>query len=119
MGPYVSTDRRHSDDFLPLHPEAFRILTVLHDRALHGYAIVKELERDAGRPGPVMPANLYRRLRSLLSDGLLVETEAPDDAGSDGRRRYFAVSALGREVARAEARRMEGLLREARGVLES
>ena len=114
----MTPERRQPDEFLPLHPEAFRILTVLHDRDLHGYAIVKELEQDPGRPGPVMPANLYRRLRTLLSDGLLVETEGPDD-DDGGRRRYFAVSALGREVARAEARRMEGLLREARGVLES
>ena len=114
----MSPDTRHPDDFLPLHPEAFRILTVLHDQELHGYAIVKELERDPGRPGPVMPANLYRRLRTLLADGLLVETDGPDDVDAAERRRYFRVSPLGRQVARAEAERMEGLLREARAVFE-
>ena len=114
----MTPESREPDDFLPLHPEAFRILTVLHDREMHGYAIVKELERDPGRPGPVMPANLYRRLRTLLADGLLVETDGPDGEDVDERRRYFAVSSLGRAVALAEARRMEGLLREARGVLE-
>jgi len=34
--------------FLPLHPEAFRILMVLRTGERHGYAVVKELERDSG-----------------------------------------------------------------------
>lgn len=110
----MTPDSEHIHAFLPLHPEAFRILTVLHGEELHGYAIVKELERDPGRPGPVMPANLYRRLRTLLADGLLEEAEGPAGEDVDERRRYFAVTSLGRAVARAEARRMEGLLREAR-----
>lgn len=107
-------DAEHVRGFLPLHPEAFRILTVLHGQELHGYHIVKELERDPGRPGKVMPANLYRRLRTLLADGLLEETEGPAGEDVDDRRRYFAVTALGRAVALAEAGRMEALLREAR-----
>ena len=106
------------DSFLPLHPESLRILLVLRDHDLHGYAVVKELERDPGRPGRVLPANLYRRIRTLLADGLISETDGP--AGSedeDERRRYFRTSPLGERVARAEARRLEGLLAEARGVL--
>jgi len=110
----TTPDSEHAEGFLPLHPETFRILTVLHGQDLHGYAIVKELEQDAGRPGKVMPANLYRRLRTLLADGLLKETDGPAGEDVDERRRYFAVTSLGREVARAEARRMEGLLRDAR-----
>lgn len=106
------------EHFLPLHPETFRILTVLHDQELHGYAIVKELEKDSGRPGPIMPANLYRRLRTLLDQGLLVETDGPLPEDDDQRRRYFRVSALGRAVARAEARRMEELLEGARSMLQ-
>lgn len=109
----MTPDSEYVHGFLPLHPEAFRILTVLHGQELHGYAIVKELEQDPGRPGKVMPANLYRRLRTLLADGLLEETEGPAGDDVDERRRYFAVTTLGREVARAEARRMEGLLRDA------
>jgi DNA-binding PadR family transcriptional regulator len=109
-------DPEHVEGFLPLHPEAFRILTVLHGEELHGYAIVKALEQDPGRPGKVMPANLYRRLRTLLAGGLLEETDGPAGEDVDERRRYFAVTSLGRAVARAEARRMEGLLREAREV---
>ncbi len=103
------------DRHLPLHPEAFRILVVLRGKELHGYAIVKELERDAGRPGRVLPANLYRRIRTLSEDGLIEETEGLGEGeGEDERRRYFRVTRLGEAVARAEALRMEGLLAGAR-----
>ena len=77
--------------------------------------IVKELEKDPGRPGKVLPANLYRRIRTLQEQGLIEETEArPDPELDDERRRYFAVTNHGMEVARAEARRLESLVMGAR-----
>jgi DNA-binding PadR family transcriptional regulator len=103
---------------LPLHPEAFRILLVLRGGELHGYAIVKALERDPGRPGRVLPANLYRRIRTLAEHGLIEETDGPVEAeGEDERRRYFRVTHLGEAVARAEALRLDGLLAGARDLL--
>ncbi len=96
---------------LPLHPEVFRILVVLREGPAHGYALVKELEKDAGRPGRVLPANLYRRMRTLLEQGLIEETEvAVDPEEDDERRRYFRVTRLGETVARAEAHRLQALL---------
>lgn len=103
---------------LPLHPEAFRILLVLRTGELHGYALVKELEKDPGRPGRVLPANLYRRIRTLLEQGLIAESDRrPDPAEDDERRRYFRVTDLGERVARAEAHRLRGLLAEAQDLL--
>lgn len=102
---------------LPLHPEAFRILVTLKAGERHGYALVKELERDPGRPGRVLPANLYRRIRTLLRQGLISESQGPE--GSDERRRYFAITPLGEAVARAEAHRMQGLLIGAGDLLEA
>jgi DNA-binding PadR family transcriptional regulator len=100
-----------ASDFLPLHPEAFRILVILEAGARHGYALVKELERDPGRPGRVLPANLYRRIRTLLDQGLIEETDPPrGEEAEDERRKYFGVTPLGRDVARAEAHRMRELL---------
>lgn len=95
---------------LPLHPEAFRILLVLRDQPLHGYAIVKELERDPGRPGRVLPANLYRRVRTLAEAGLIAQVEAPADADEDERRNYYRITREGEALARAEALRLQGLL---------
>ncbi len=103
-----------TDDFLPLHPEAFRILLVLRGGAAHGYAIVKELEADPGRPGAVLPANLYRRLRTLRDDGLIEEVDPPsDERDADERRRYFGLTPLGLTVARAEAERLTALVERA------
>ena len=104
------------DAHLPLNPEAFRILLVLRGRELHGYAIVKELERDPGRPGRVLPANLYRRIRTLSENGLIEETQGLGE-GEEERRRYFRITRLGEAVARAEALRLEGLLAGARDLL--
>ena len=84
----------------------------------HGYALVKELERDPGRPGRVLPANLYRRIRTLLERGLIKESDRrPDSEMDDERRRYFRLTDLGEAVARAEARRLDSLLAGARDLL--
>lgn len=111
-------DTSDIEHHLPLHPEAFRILLVLRGQELHGYAIVKELEKDPGRPGRVLPANLYRRIRTLSEQGLIEETEGLGEGdGEDERRRYFRVTRMGEAVARAEALRLEGLLAGARDLL--
>lgn len=111
-------DNDRVDALLPLHPEAFRILVVLRGGERHGYAIVKELEKDPGRPGRVLPANLYRRIRWLLDRGLIDESEErPDPALDDERRRYFKITELGEATAHAEARRLQELLAGARDLL--
>jgi DNA-binding PadR family transcriptional regulator len=104
---------RDVDGLLPLHPLEFRILLVLLEGASHGYRIVQEIEGLEGG-GRIWPANLYRRIRDLLSKGLIEESPAPRGAEGDGRRTYVRVSALGRRVAKAEARRLEMLVADAR-----
>lgn len=107
------------DRHLPMHPDSFRILVILRGGERHGYALVKELEMDAARPGTVLPANLYRRIRTLLEQGLIEEsTQRPDPEEDDQRRRYFALTAVGEAVARAEARRLQRLLANAGDLVE-
>jgi DNA-binding PadR family transcriptional regulator len=99
---------------LPLHPLEFRILLVLLEGPTHGYRIVQEIEaREAGRAA-VYPANLYRRIRSLVAAGLVEEVAAP--AGEDPRRRYLSVTRAGHQVARAEAERLRELVADARAL---
>jgi DNA-binding PadR family transcriptional regulator len=105
-----------SDDpqaYLPLHPLEFRILLVLLEGASHGYEIVKRIEERESGWAKIYPANLYRRMRDALSRDLIQEVESPG-AETDARRRYFEVTELGRAVAREEARRLEGLVADAR-----
>jgi DNA-binding PadR family transcriptional regulator len=99
--------------FLPLHPLEFRILLVLLEGVSHGYAMVQAIEaRDPD--AAIYPANLYRRIRDLLAQGLLREADAPRGEDPEARRRYVAVTPLGRRVARAEAERLQALVVDAR-----
>ena len=103
------------DRFLPLKTLPFQILLVLQDGEKHGYAIVRRIEArdDGGRR--VAPANLYRTLRRMLSQGLIEETESRLDPDlDDERRRYFRITDLGQAVAEAEAERLERLVAAAR-----
>lgn len=96
---------------LPLHPLEFRILLALLEEERHGYDIVKEIEGRAAEGVTLYPANLYRRLRDLRDRDLLGDAEPPPgDEPGRRRRRYFRLTRFGREVARAEARRLEALL---------
>ena len=99
--------------FLPLHPLAFRVLLVLLDGPTHGYEVAREIQARE-RAGPTFyPANLYRRMRRLLADGLLEERPA-QSADDHPARRYLAVTRLGRAVARAETDRLAALVSEAK-----
>jgi DNA-binding PadR family transcriptional regulator len=99
--------------FLPLSPTVFDILLALCDEERHGYGILREVTE---RGGPALrPGTLYRALARLLEEGLIEESEArPAPDLDDERRRYYRLTDLGREVARAEARRLATVLRSAR-----
>lgn len=101
-----------AQDFLPLHPLEFRILLALLDGASFGTRIVEAVEMSEANGKKLYPANLYRRIRDLLSQGLIEDAPAPDDA--DPRRSYVRLTALGRDVAKAEAARLRDLVSDAR-----
>jgi len=65
--------------------------------------------------GSLRPGSLYRALNRLLDDGLIEELdERPDPDLDDERRRYYQLTALGRQVAEAEASRLDAQVRAAR-----
>ena len=89
---------------LPLKPADFHILLTLLDGPLHGYGIMKEVERESGGEVRLEIGSLYRLLGRLLNDGLL------EMGDGDGRRQYYSLSRLGRKVLKAEAQRLAGLV---------
>ena len=100
-------------DHIPLTPVAFEILLCLSTGEKHGYAILREIEsRTEGRLG-LYAGSLYRAMGRLVDEGLL-QTVAPPGTETDVRRRYYGVTRLGREVARAEAERLRAQLEAAR-----
>jgi len=61
-----------------------------------------------------MPANFYRTLRTMLGEGLIEESSKRKAADDDERRRYFKLTPLGQDAARAEARRLQELMADSR-----
>jgi len=103
------------DDLLPLQPATFHILMALADEDRHGYAIIQEIAARTNGSIRLSAGTLYRSLPRLLEQGLIEETDerpAPDE--DDERRRYYRITKFGKAVARAEARRLQELVRLAR-----
>jgi DNA-binding PadR family transcriptional regulator len=109
------TNKNESASFLPLTPAMFHILLALADGEKHGYAILKEVARRTDDKVKLSVGTLYGNLARLESDGLIAESSRrPKLVLDDERRRYYLLTALGRDVAVAEAERMEEALAQAR-----
>ena len=103
------------EDLLPLHKDTFHILVALSDHDRHGYSILQDIAARTGGTIKLRPSSLYSAIHRMLEDGLIEELEErPDPADDDERRRYYRITASGRKVAIAEARRLERLLADAR-----
>lgn len=90
-------------------------MLALADGELHGYALIKEVETRSGGVVTLRTGTLYTLLQRLLDEALIEETAAPASrSGEDARRRYYRLTPLGDEVLRAEARRLELLVADAR-----
>jgi len=102
---------------LPMRPVEFYILLALAEGDLHGYGIIQStLERSDGEVR-LDPGTLYRAIVRLADAGLLEESDRRDaDDLPDQRRRYYSITDTGRDIARAEAERMAGLVEDARAV---
>ena len=101
--------------FLPLTPLAFQVLLALADSERHGYGIIREVDERTDGLIRLRTGTLYTLLQRLLDEDLIETSNArPDPDEDDDRRKYYKLSALGRDVLAAEARRLESLLGEAR-----
>jgi DNA-binding PadR family transcriptional regulator len=106
--------RRDASPFLPLTPAAFHILLALADGPKHGYLILKDVEERTGGEVRLSTGTLYGLIKRFLDDELILELAAEDD-GQD-RRRPYRLTPLGRDVAAAEAARLQKLVTAARAV---
>ena len=107
--------RTDADSLLPLTPGMFQVLIALADGEKHGYAIIKEVARRTGGEIALGAGTLYAIVRRFVEEGVIAESaERPDPSLDDERRRYYRLTPFGRDVARAEAARMETALGMAR-----
>jgi DNA-binding PadR family transcriptional regulator len=105
------TSKRDPSPFLPLSEAGFHVLLALADGPKHGYLILKDVEERTNGAVRLGTGTLYGLVKRFLDDELIVETRPDDD-----RRRPYKLTALGRDVAEAEAARLERMVRAARGV---
>lgn len=111
----MQTPPGNPDDHLPLTVQVFQILLSLADRELHGYAIIQDVRHRTDDEVRLTASTLYAAIKRLLAGGLIEETdERPDPEMDDARRRYYRITAFGRDVARQEAARLQRLTAMAR-----
>jgi DNA-binding PadR family transcriptional regulator len=103
------------EPLLPLPSAVFHILMSLADEDRHGYAIIQDVAARTGGELKLGAGTLYRSIQRMLEQGLIVETrERPAPEEDDERRRYYRITPFGVAVARAEARRLDRLIKLAR-----
>jgi DNA-binding PadR family transcriptional regulator len=105
---------RDPRELLPLPSHDFQLLLCLADAPQHAYGIAKAVEGQAGSVRLEI-GSLYRMLARLTADGLIEDFDPPPGAeGHEARRRYYRLTTFGRQTARAEAARLEGVVQAAR-----
>jgi len=151
----TATERRRAvTEALPVRPRDFFVLLVLAGGELHGYGIMKGVERESRGSVKLEVGSLYRTLDRLLAAGLIEEagadaaatgaTAPPGAAAPPGatapkgataakgaavataatspeseRRRNYRLTSFGGRVMRAEAERLQEVVRtvQAKGLL--
>jgi DNA-binding PadR family transcriptional regulator len=100
---------------LPLTPATLQILMALVDGERHGYAIMTDVAERSEHAVRLGPGTLYGTLKRLLDAEMVEESgERMDPEAGAERRRYYRITPFGLAVAKAEARRLEGIVRDAR-----
>ncbi len=111
----VMTEKNLPDELIPLRPVVFEILLILNQSPLHGYGIMKEVADRTGGRTIMGPGTLYRTLKEMQQQGLVIPTRRPAETRTDDeRRRYYRITKHGQRVAAAEAARMAALVGVAR-----
>jgi DNA-binding PadR family transcriptional regulator len=107
--------QRDPEALLPLTPAVFHIMLALVGCDRHGYGIMREVNFYAEGNLRLGPGTLYRSIKQMLSEGLIVELdERPDPTLDDQRRRYYRLTDFGQRVLKTETEHLEHVLNVAR-----
>ena len=87
----------------PLTPAVLHILLALSTEERHGYAIMKQVERESNGKMKMGPGTLYGSLGRMMEAGLIRESDKRVDPIMDDERRiYYTLTGLGRKALSAE-----------------
>ncbi|MBZ5496243.1 MAG: PadR family transcriptional regulator [Acidobacteriia bacterium] len=116
MEVFVTPQDDRFEPSLPLTAAMFQVLLSLAGGEKHGYAILKDVNEQAAGEAKLGTGTLYGIIKRLLGEGMIIEcVRRPARGDDDARRRYYQLTDWGRQVAAAEAERMEKLIAIARG----
>ncbi|HSR53677.1 MAG TPA: PadR family transcriptional regulator [Acidobacteriota bacterium] len=102
--------QRQPERFLPLPQAALNILLALLEEEAHGLGIRKAIEERTGGEVRMRAGTLYEALHRLDRDGLIAELEEPPSDQATSRWRYYRITAFGRQVLRAEMKRLDAIV---------
>ena len=94
-----------------------QILLALSDGPLHGYGIKQSVEERTGGEVVLGSGTLYEAVHRLVRQDWIVEVDAPSSEPARGGppRRFYALAPAGRLAFGEELRRMDAIVRYARG----
>lgn len=104
----------------PLTPATFHILLSLAHEVAHGYHVKRMVEERTNGAVRLGAGTLYAGIRRMSDEGLIEETDPPQDTGDvepGTRWRFYAITARGTEVLEGEIARLEADLEAARAVV--
>ena len=87
----------------PLKPQHLLVLVAVARGPVHGYEIKKAMEQGGVS---LDPGSLYRLIARLVDEQLIARSKDPADDGGDPRRRYYELTALGKQALRTETDRL-------------
>lgn len=93
----------------PMTPAVIHVLLALAGGERHGYAILKDVQRETGSEFRFGPGTIYGTLQRLMDAGWVEEVAAPA-AELDARRRYYRMTRSGRQALKEEIDRLGALL---------
>lgn len=90
----------------PLTPAVFYILLALSLRELHGYGIMKQVEKDSHGKIQMGPGTLYGSIKRMIKSDLVIEVENFEDE----RRKFYKLTKKGQKNLSAELERFEEIV---------
>jgi DNA-binding PadR family transcriptional regulator len=106
----MTSGPKDARSFLPLTSAVMHILLSLTDGKRHGYAISKEVAERTQGDVKLGPGTLYGTLGRMVDSGLVADAGGDDE----GRRRFYEMTPMGRDVLALEARRLAEVVSAAR-----
>ncbi len=100
---------KNAASYLPLSEATYYVLVALNE-TLHGYAIMQKVEGLSEGTVTIGPGTLYGVCATLEKQGLIEKVKEED------RRKYYAMSALGKAVLAEQVRRLGIMFRNGQAI---